>query len=85
MPARRTKVPYNGIMRDAEEVHVDSMNEHVNTYQLDDGSVVSLRTVVINAARVLDEYDQEGQPVYIIRHQTLLTVSAPEALKRRGS
>lgn len=82
MPGKRVKANLNGEWVDAEEVHVNSMNEHLNTYLLDDGSTVTMRAVVISIVRAIDRYDPEGNPVYVVKSQNVLSVSAPDRLRK---
>jgi len=76
------KIPYEGELCDAEEVRIESMEEGVNSYRLDDGSVIKARNVFVEVVRLLDRYDKDGQPVYVVKSQNIVSVSAPEELRR---
>lgn len=67
-----------------ELVLVQETREQWNQYQLEDGSTLRLKTVATEIYRVEGEYDQEGNPVYVIKSANILSVIAPEELKRKG-
>ena len=79
MPAKKVRIKYEGEWADAEEVHIDQVNEHQNTYLLDYGTVMNMRTVVVSVARLANRW-KDGQPIYVIQSQNVLNVSAPERL-----
>lgn len=65
-------------------VEVNQANEHWNQYLLEDGSILKLRTVVLQAVRLIGEYDADGNPVYVVKSNTIVAVpSSPEALRKR--
>jgi len=80
---QRIPTPPDGQMRESELVPVTTQQESANVYQLADGSVVSLRTVVTEVWRVIDNYDANGNPLYVLRSGNMATVTAPENLRRR--
>lgn len=83
MPSRR-KFPLRPgePPKEAELVPVNQSNENWNEYILQDGSVVRLKAVATEIWRFLDEYDQEGNPVYFVKSGNMVTVIAPENLRR---
>ena len=87
MAAIRKKIPTppDGQLRDAELVEVKEAREPTNVYDLADGSVLSLRTVVTEIWRVDGVFDAEGNPQYITRSGNITTVTAPEKLRQRTS
>ena len=82
---RKIPAPPDGALRDCEMVGVLKSTEHTNTYELADGSVLSMRTLVTEIWRVVDQYDAEGNPLYIAKSGNLMTVSAPESLRKKLS
>lgn len=83
MPTRRKiQLQPGGPPKEAELVPISQSQEYWNEYILQDGSVVRLKTVTTEIWRVLDEYDQEGNPVYFVKSGNVLTVIAPESLRR---
>jgi hypothetical protein len=74
-------------MPDGREVEIQPVGyrttaEQWNEYFLDDGSVVRVKLVATEIARVEGEYDDDGNPVYIVRSANVLAISAPQALRR---
>lgn len=68
------KVPYKGQQVEAEEVEFFARKEDWNEYQLSDGSVIRMKTVVTDVLRVPGEVDPEGNPVYHVRSTNVLRV-----------
>lgn len=48
----------------------DIVKENWNEYELDDGSILSTRTILTLVSQT-DIYDQHGEPIYLIQSQTL--------------
>jgi hypothetical protein len=51
-------------------------------YYLSDGTSLRMKVVMTEVWRVVDEYDQEGNPVYITKSANVLTIIAAEGLRR---
>jgi len=77
------KIPYKGREVDATEVDFQTRKEDWNEYQLMDGSLVKVKLVVGGIFRIPDEYDVEGNPVYVVRSQNVLMVRSPENLQKK--
>ena len=82
MAGRRKKVPLGNQMVEAEEVAINSSHENWNEYLLSDGSVVRVKLVVTEAVKVVDMYDQQGNPVYVVQSTNIMSVSAPDEIRR---
>ena len=77
------KVPYSGKQVEADEVDFQTRKEEWNEYQLLDGSIVKMKSVVAGIFKVHDVFDEQGNPVYVIRSQNVTSVSSPDELKRK--
>lgn len=69
--------------KDAELVEVEESREGWSEYKLADGAKLRLKPVVMEVWRILDEFDPEGNPQYFVKSAGILTVLAPEELKRK--
>jgi hypothetical protein len=67
---------------EGELIGFRSTGEHWNEYLLDDGTVFRIKLVVTEIARLMDRYDAEGDPIYAATHAQVITVDAPESLRR---
>ncbi len=83
---RRSKIsPGPGqLPKDAEFVDVLTATEPWTQIDLADGSIIKLKPVVAEIWRVIGEYDGEGNPVYLVKTQNVMSVIASEDLKRKG-
>lgn len=79
---RRRKIPFGNREVEAIEMTFQTGGEHWNEYVLNDGSVVRLKPVVTEILRAEGEYDNEGNPVYVIKATTVVSVSASERARR---
>lgn len=59
-----------------------NVREYWNEYLLDDGTILKLKPVATEAFRVEGQYDNEGNPVYVLKSQNVLIVSPPDHLRR---
>lgn len=57
--------------------------EYWSTYILEDGSQIKIKTVVHEILRVDGQYDPEGNPVYLVKSQQVVSVDAPEELRKK--
>lgn len=87
MAAIRRKIPTppDGQLREAELIPIENSQENSNTYELSDGSLLTLKTVVTEICRVDGVYDQEGNPQYVAKSGNIASVTSPEALRRKTS
>ena len=83
MPEKKTKVelPGSGVV-DATEVAVTESTERWTDVLLADGATLRIKPVVIGAVRIDNKYDPEGNPLYQVKVNQILTVTAPDVLKK---
>jgi len=68
--------------KEAELVEVTSSQEPWSQYLLSDGSVLRTKAVVTEVWRVVDEYDADGNPLYVMKSGGVLVVNAPDELRK---
>ena len=69
---------------DGTEIGYRSSGEHWNEYLADDGSVIRVKLVVTDIVRVDGVFDAQGQPAYLVQSSNVVSVSAPEDLRRKS-
>jgi len=79
----KIKIKFNGKDADAIPVEVSQESAPWNTYLLEDQSVIKLKVVLTKAVRVEDEYDPEGNPVYLVQSTNIVKVESPDSLKKK--
>jgi hypothetical protein len=80
--ARTRKVPLpGGNEGEAEVISFRASNENWNDYLLDDGTVLRMKLVVTEVLRVTNQYDQQGNPVYMVTSTNVMAIDAPDELK----
>lgn len=77
------KIPFREREVDAEEIEFKTRQEDWSEYQLMDGTVIRMKPVVSEIFKIPNEYDTEGNPVYIVRSKNVLNVRSPDNLKRK--
>ncbi len=86
MPEKRIKVPFPTPQSqpiDGHEVPIVQSTERWSEVTLEDGSVLRVKPNVISAVRIDNQYDQDGNPAYLIRtSQTMAVASAPPNLRK---
>lgn len=84
MPPIRRKMPGpGGALVDAELVEVQNSQESWSQYLLGDGTSLKIKVVVTEVWRAEDKYDNEGNPVYIVKSGNILVVNAPDNLRKQ--
>jgi hypothetical protein len=86
MVEKRVKLRIPGLspdLLDAVEVPVEESNERWTEVKLKDGATLRIKVVILGAVRVEGRFDQEGNPIYSIRANQIMTVSdVPDHLKK---
>ncbi len=83
MGVRRKIATGPGQFHDAELIEVQQAQEQWNQYLLGDGTIVKLKVVVTEIWRLDGEYDNDGNPRYVIKSGNILVVNAPDDLRRQ--
>ncbi len=76
------KIPFQGQQVDATEVDFETRKEDWNEYQLMDGSTIKMKLVMAEIFRVEGRYDNEGNPIYVLKSKNVLIVRSPDDLKK---
>jgi hypothetical protein len=75
--------PMDGKAVDGLEVPVIESTERWTDIKLEDGSFLRVKPSIMSAIRLLGQFDQEGNPMYVLRAANAMMVSeAPEHLKK---
>ncbi len=84
---RRLKVPGpNNTQVDGTEVLIDESSEKWSEFTLEDGTVFRGRVSIVSAVRVDDQYDAEGNPLYVLNTTPQIAIiSVPDDLKKKAS
>ena len=71
-----------GALADAVEVNVEEATERWTDVKLADGTEIRIKTVILSVMRFENEFDQDGNPMYQIKMNQIMTANAPAVLKR---
>lgn len=77
------KVNFQGEIRDAVPVDFEVEKETFSTYILHDGSSLKVKAVLTEILRVEGVYAPNGDPVYMVQAAQVMSVSAPDSLRRK--
>jgi hypothetical protein len=66
-----------------EQRNVDSSKEGWSEYKIDDGTVIRTKAAIVDVKKVVDQYDLQGNPIYIYQFAIVSSVDSPKALKKR--
>ena len=72
----------DGSIVDGEQVEISSSSEQWNQYVLEDGTLLKLKPVATKVVRLVNQYDQAGNPVYLIQSNNVFSMDCPEKLKK---
>jgi hypothetical protein len=68
----------------SELMEVVRTDEKTSTYDLDDGTQLRMRAAIFEVWHVIDEYDADGNPLYVVKAQPIMSVIAPDNMKQGG-
>ncbi len=77
MSERKTTLNLFGREIPATEVPIVERHEVPAEYHLEDGTVVRFATTATAVFRLDDQYDLEGNPMYLIKNGNVVTVIQP--------
>ena len=75
--SNKIKIQYAGREVEATPVEVSQTGEKWNEYLLEDGSVLKMKLILKKILRVDNEFDAEGNPVYVMQTTNVTTVTSP--------
>jgi hypothetical protein len=76
------KIPFQGKDVEVESIPFHPVQEAWNEYKLDDGTTIRVRFIAAEMLRVRNGYDEEGNPLYIVRSNNFTHIVAPDELRR---
>ena len=79
----KVKINFGGEEVEATSIDVNQANELWNQYLLDDGTVIKMKLVATKVLRLDNKYDNEGSPLYFVQSTNIISVNAPDNLKRK--
>ena len=80
--SEKVKINFNGKEVSATPIDVTQADEHWNSYILDDTAKLRMKLITQKILRVDNEFDREGNPVYLIQSTNVTTVDVPDHLKK---
>ena len=87
VPEKRLKVQVQGQqgLVDAIEVAVTESTERWTEVRLEDGSLLRIKPVLLSAVRVENQFDQDGNPIYQVKVNQVMTVTDVAEHLRKGA
>lgn len=82
---KKTKVlnPKTGEFVEGDLVEILDSHDMSHNLELTDGTILHSKLVVSRIVRIPDQYDQDGNPVYSIQHNNLISViRSPDNLRK---
>ena len=79
---RPIKIEYLGKQVEGEDLEFDSIKEGWDEFKTEDGTIVKVKLYVSNVIRAKDLKTESGEPLYIVKHGTIVTTVVPEKLKK---
>lgn len=78
---KRVRLP-DGNFVEGTPIPFQAGGEHWNEYLLEDGSVLRAKLVATEIVQIDGQYDQDGNPFYLMQSTNVVAVSSPERLRR---
>ena len=67
-------IKYQGRDIEVKDVEVVADQERWNEYQLADGTILSVKLILMKACRAVNEKSPDGTPLYLINSQNIVKV-----------
>src|SRR5947199_10727162 len=65
---------------DAEQIDFEAKAEPWTTHESADGTILRVRVILTGVMRIEGEYDQSGNPIYVVSSQTLIHANSSKKL-----
>ncbi len=82
MANEKVTINMGGRQVQATPVEINQSSERWNEYLLEDGTVLKMKLVLKKVYKVDGEYDEEGNPVYVMQSTNVTAVNSPNDLKK---
>ena len=63
------------------KVAINKSTEHWSSVLLADGTEIKIKAAVVSAIRLKGQFDNDGNPVYMVKSANLLDVSSPDSVR----
>ena len=83
MANEKVTISMGGRQVQATPIDVNQSSEKWNEYLLEDGTVLKMKLILKKVFRVDGEFDDEGNPVYVMQSTNVTSISAPADLKKK--
>jgi hypothetical protein len=83
MANEKVTINMGGRQVQATPVDVNQSSERWNEYFLEDGTVLKMKLVLKKVFKVDGEFDEEGNPVYVMQSTNVTSVSTPGDSKKK--
>ena len=75
--------PITNQIVDAIPVDIEEVPQRSNKIVLKDGTTLEIQTIISRVARVPNQWDNDGNPLYIIKNSNAITVlNSPDNLRK---
>lgn len=79
----KTKVKIGDEWVTGEELNFKTKQDDWSIYELEDGTIIKLRTIVTKIIRTEKWHAQRNDPIYSVASNNVIEAIVPEKLKRR--
>ncbi|MBW1956444.1 MAG: hypothetical protein JRI83_12130 [Deltaproteobacteria bacterium] len=71
----KINVIHEGNQVEADDLSFDVVKEAWNEYRTEDGTIVRIKIVVSNIAKIPDITDNAGNPIYVVKSSNVVGIS----------
>lgn len=71
------------VLKDATLMDIIASSDPWASVTLDDGSVLRYKHPVLKVFKLVDAYDEAGNPIYLMQHSPMISASVPETQKKK--
>lgn len=79
--AMKMKAP-DGTIVEVDKIEITEADEQWSTFKLEDGTVIRVKIVPVGIFRAQGRYNEDGEPVYIVKSQNVISTDVPERLRK---
>lgn len=81
MPETKKKLPVFGLEIEVSDVPIVKVDEQINKYTLEDGTVLRVKSVATSIMRIDGQFLPDGSPIYIVASTPVSSVESSKIRK----
>lgn len=82
-PRKKTSPQIANLIAKAMPIGVKKVDEHWSTCELEDGTKIKMRPIIVDVRRDKRKFDKDGEPIYYVKTALISHATSPRRLHKK--